>query len=315
MRLNNYISSTGLCSRREADKLIEQGRVTVNGKKAQVGQTVEEGAMVKVNNKLIKPKNNNVYIALNKPVGITCTTERHVKGNIIDYVNYPERIFPIGRLDKDSQGLIILTNDGDLANEVLDYLDYEFIAKNPKPIFGYSDLTTVLNSVYSQTNNSVYLYQIRNLIYSDSKNQLTNFSNSLLTDTNDLFNFSYKFIQGESLSGITVGGNIRCLLKLAETKYMPDFTDKILFLESMGGEAALMSAFFNQLKQMGVFSKVRGILLGTFTKMQENNISPTIEELLVKVIDNPNLPIAKTEDIGHGSTSKCLIIGKNIILN
>ena len=77
---------------------------------------------------------------------------------------------------------------GDLANEVLDYLDYEFIAKNPKPIFGYSDLTTVLNSVYSQTNNSVYLYQIRNLIYSDSKNQLTNFSNSLLTDTNDLFN-------------------------------------------------------------------------------------------------------------------------------
>ena len=108
MRLNNYISSTGLCSRREADKLIEQGRVTVNGKKAQVGQTVEEGAMVKVNNKLIKPKNNNVYIALNKPVGITCTTERHVKGNIIDYVNYPERIFPIGRLDKPSEGLILL---------------------------------------------------------------------------------------------------------------------------------------------------------------------------------------------------------------
>ncbi len=119
MRLNNYISSTGLCSRREADKLIEQGRVTVNGKKAQVGQTVEEGAMVKVNNKLIKPKNNNVYIALNKPVGITCTTERHVKGNIIDYVNYPERIFPIGRLDKPSEGLILLTNDGSIVNKIL----------------------------------------------------------------------------------------------------------------------------------------------------------------------------------------------------
>ena len=119
MRLNNYISSTGLCSRREADKLIEQGRVTVNGKKAQVGQTVEEGAMVKVNNKLIKPKNNNVYIALNKPVGITCTTERHVKGNMIDYVNYPERIFPIGRLDKPSEGLILLTNDGSIVNKIL----------------------------------------------------------------------------------------------------------------------------------------------------------------------------------------------------
>ena len=122
-------------------------------------------------------------------------------------------------------------------------------------------------------------------------------------------------ISWNKIYGTVVGGNIRCLLKLAGTKYMPDFTDKILFLESMGGEAALMSAFFNQLKQMGVFNKVRGILLGTFTKMQENNISPNIEELLVKIIDNPNLPIAKTEDIGHGSTSKCLIIGKNIILN
>ena len=84
MRLNNYISSTGLCSRREADKLIEQGKVLINGKVAKIGQTVQEGDSVKVNNKLIKPKKNDVYIALNKPVGITCTTERHIKGNIIE---------------------------------------------------------------------------------------------------------------------------------------------------------------------------------------------------------------------------------------
>ncbi len=119
MRLNNYISSTGICSRREADKLIQQGRVTINGKKAVIGQEVNDGDMVKVNNKLIKPKSNKVYIALNKPVGITCTTERHVKGNIIDYVNYPERIFPIGRLDKPSEGLIFLTNDGSIVNKIL----------------------------------------------------------------------------------------------------------------------------------------------------------------------------------------------------
>ena len=119
MRLNNYISSSGMCSRREADKLIEQGRVTINGKKALVGQPVNEGDSVKVNNKLIKPKNNNVYIALNKPVGITCTTERHIEGNIIDFVNYPERIFPIGRLDKPSEGLILLTNDGSIVNKIL----------------------------------------------------------------------------------------------------------------------------------------------------------------------------------------------------
>ena len=203
---------------------------------------------------------------------------------------------------------------GDLANEVLDYLDYNYIAQNPKPVFGYSDLTTVLNAIYAKTNNSVYLYQVRNLIYSDSENQKANFINSLFNSTDDLFNFSYKFIQGKSIEGIVIGGNIRCLLKLAGTKYMPDFTDKVLFLESMGGEAGLMSAFLNQLKQMGVFDKIQGLILGTFTKMQESNISPTIEELVVKIINNPNLPIAKTEEIGHGANSKCIVIGENITL-
>ena len=119
MRLNNYISSTGTCSRREADKLIQQNKVLINGKIAQVGQTVEPGDVVKVNGKKLVQKKNDVYIALNKPVGITCTTERHIKGNIIDYINYPERIFPVGRLDKPSEGLIILTNDGTIVNQIL----------------------------------------------------------------------------------------------------------------------------------------------------------------------------------------------------
>lgn len=204
---------------------------------------------------------------------------------------------------------------GDLANEVLEYLDYDFIAKNPKPVFGYSDLTTVLNAIYSQSKNPVYLYQIRNLIYSDSETQKSNIINSLFNDTNDLFNFSYKFIQGDEIEGIVVGGNIRCLLKLAGTKYMPDFTNKILFLESMGGDAALMSSFLNQLKQIGVFDKIKGLILGTFSKMQSDNIIPTIEDLALKIINDPNLPICKTEEIGHGSNSKCIVIGKNILLN
>lgn len=119
MRLNNYISSTGICSRREADKLIQQRKVTINGKIAEVGQSVEPNDIVKVNGKRLHQKKNDVYIALNKPVGITCTTERHIKGNIIDYINYPERIFPVGRLDKPSEGLIILTNDGSIVNKIL----------------------------------------------------------------------------------------------------------------------------------------------------------------------------------------------------
>ncbi|WP_077369110.1 pseudouridine synthase [Anaerosalibacter sp. Marseille-P3206] len=119
MRLNKFISSTGICSRREADELIKQNKVRVNGEIAPLGYNVEKNDKVELNGKLLKQKKNDVYIALNKPAGITCTTERHIKGNIIDFVNYPERIFPIGRLDKDSEGLILLTNDGDIVNEIL----------------------------------------------------------------------------------------------------------------------------------------------------------------------------------------------------
>ena len=124
MRLNKYISDTGLCSRREADALIEAGRVTVDGDVADVGAVIEAGADVRVDGNALKLKNarggaKSVYIALNKPVGITCTTQTQVKGNIVDFVDHAERIFPIGRLDKDSEGLILLTNNGDIVNEIL----------------------------------------------------------------------------------------------------------------------------------------------------------------------------------------------------
>ncbi|WP_134683810.1 23S rRNA pseudouridine(2604) synthase RluF [Brevibacillus migulae] len=119
MRINKFISETGICSRREADKWIQDGRVTINGVVAELGSTAEPGDDVRVDGKPIGQKKKPIYIALNKPVGITSTTERHVEGNIIDFVNHPERIFPIGRLDKDSQGLILLTNDGDIVNKIL----------------------------------------------------------------------------------------------------------------------------------------------------------------------------------------------------
>jgi 23S rRNA pseudouridine2604 synthase len=119
MRLNKYISETGLCSRREADARIEAGRVTVNGKLATLGTQVAAGDVVCVDGQPLGAASQHVYIALNKPVGVICTTERDIPGNIVDFVRYPQRIFPIGRLDKDSEGLILLTNNGDIVNEIL----------------------------------------------------------------------------------------------------------------------------------------------------------------------------------------------------
>ena len=119
MRLNKFISESGKASRRGADKLIEEGRVKINGRKAKIGDQVKPGDKVMVNGQLLRLARNNVYLALNKPVGITCTTEKNVKGNIVDLVNHPLRVFNIGRLDKDSDGLILLTNDGDIVNEIL----------------------------------------------------------------------------------------------------------------------------------------------------------------------------------------------------
>jgi 23S rRNA pseudouridine2604 synthase len=137
MRLNKFISESGKASRRGADKLIEEGRVKINGRKAKIGDQVKPGDEVMVNGQRIRLARNNVYLALNKPVGITCTTEKNVKGNIVDLVNHPLRVFNIGRLDKDSDGLILLTNDGDIVNEILraeNNHEKEYIVSVDKPI-------------------------------------------------------------------------------------------------------------------------------------------------------------------------------------
>ncbi len=137
--LNKYISETGFCSRREADKYIEQGRVTINDNIASKGNRVMPGDFVEVDGESLKKKDKTVYIAFNKPVGITCTTDLKDKTNIISFINYKSRIFPIGRLDKPSEGLIFLTNDGDIVNKILragNNHEKEYIITTDKPITG-----------------------------------------------------------------------------------------------------------------------------------------------------------------------------------
>ena len=119
IRLNKYIASSGLCSRREADTLIESGKVTINGETAVQGSKVMDGDIVLVNGRKVTPDDDMVYIAFNKPLGVTCTTDRRDPSNIIDYIGFDERIFPVGRLDKNSSGLILLTNDGSIVNKLL----------------------------------------------------------------------------------------------------------------------------------------------------------------------------------------------------
>lgn len=137
MRINKFLSETGIVSRRGADKWIEEGRVTINGELATVGSQVNEGDTVYVDGKPVQKEDRLVYIVLNKPVGITSTTEKHIKGNVVDFIGHELRIFHIGRLDKDSEGLLLLTNDGDIVNKILraeHHHEKEYVVQVDTPI-------------------------------------------------------------------------------------------------------------------------------------------------------------------------------------
>ena len=204
---------------------------------------------------------------------------------------------------------------GDLANGVLPYLDYDLIHSHSKLFFGYSDLSVVLNAIYAKTNQPTYLYQIRNLVGEKGLIQQQRFQETFLKGGNSLLELNPVWIQGNHMSGEVIGGNIRCFLKLAGTSYMPDFNEKILLLESYSGDVAKMATYLNQYKQLGVFDRINGIILGYFTEMQEKKYQPDIVSLVRQIVDNDKLPIVKTEYIGHGADSRCAIIGELLTLS
>lgn len=199
---------------------------------------------------------------------------------------------------------------GDLANELLGLLDYAFIQSHPKPFWGYSDLTTIINALYARTAHTAYLYQIRNLVREDGKNQTEAFRKTVLQGQNTLFDVRWDFLQGTAMEGTLIGGNIRCFLKLAGTPYLPSFEGKLLFLESLGGTTAQVVTWLNQLSQMGALDKAAGLLLGTFIRLEETDGISTLKKQITDIVADPSLPIAFTADVGHRCTSRCLLIGK-----
>ena len=203
---------------------------------------------------------------------------------------------------------------GDLANRVLPFLDYGVLARPPKPFFGYSDLTALLNGIYAQTGLPGGLYQLRNLLGPAGEPQRRAFFQSFFDGTGDLLDFPFSFLQGDAMEGVVAGGNLRCLLKLAGTPYWPDLTGKLLFLEARSGLVPQLSTMLEQLSQLGAFRQAAGILLGTFTQMEREAAHPRAEALLLPYLPK-NLPVAKTPAIGHGPDSKCLLIGKKLLLS
>lgn len=200
---------------------------------------------------------------------------------------------------------------GDVANGILSYLDFDVIGNSSKLFWGYSDLTTVINAIYTKTGKASVLFQVRNLIYDYRERQIADFCNTTMQKGTDLFKWDYEFVQQNKMRGIVVGGNIRCFLKLAGTEYMPDLENKILFLESLNGDVAKIETYLCQLQQMGAFEKVAGIILGTFTELQKSTFA--VEDLVKKMVSR-KLPIAITKDIGHGTDSKAIVIGQEIYL-
>lgn len=192
---------------------------------------------------------------------------------------------------------------GDIANGILPYLDYDVIADSGKLFWGYSDLTTVINAIYAKTGKASVLYQIRNLLYHNAAGEYS---------CNDLFKIKYRFLQQKEMKGTVIGGNIRCFLKLAGTEYMPDLEGKILLLEAYHGTPPQIETYLRQLQQLGAFEKVAGILLGTFTQMEDERCTPTVETL-IREIAGKELPIAVTADIGHGTDAKAIRIGQKLL--
>ncbi|WP_106766273.1 S66 peptidase family protein [Paenibacillus faecalis] len=226
-----------------------------------------------------------------------------------------ERAEELNRLFKNDEiSAIFDISGGDSANQILDYLDYDCIRINPKPFFGISDLSVILNGLYTRSDSISFHFRLMNLVYSDGEVQRKWFYRTFFEGQHDLFDFKYKWVRGNHMSGIVIGGNIRCFLKLSGTNYLPDPEGKILFLESLSGRASRIVSLTTQLHQIGYLDRCAGLILGSFTELENYNEYSIVEEYIKEITQRTGIPIIKTDELGHGSHSKCIMIGQNIVL-
>lgn len=213
--------------------------------------------------------------------------------------------------DDERISIIFDISGGDLANSILPFIDYGKIAGSGKTFWGYSDLTALINAVYTKTGKSSVLYQVRNIINNEDKKRCTQLHDAVSGEDKCLFDFEYRFIRGLRMEGVLIGGNIRCFLKLAGTEYFPDTSGKIILLEANSGNKHRIAAYMSQLEQIGVFSNAAGVLLGTFTEL--DSVDTKLSAELLKIFCR-DIPIAKTQYIGHGADSKAARIGEYMVL-
>lgn len=204
---------------------------------------------------------------------------------------------------------ILDISGGESANQILPFIDFEIVRNNPKPFFGMSDLSVVLNALFQRVGLTTYHYQAMNMVLAQHETHQAMFCRTFFAGGGDLFQTRLEWIRGGQMEGIVIGGNIRCFLKLAGTPYIPNFQDKILFLESLGGRANRIVSLLAQLDQLGAFSRCAGILLGVFSELEKQNELPIVFEYLETMTKERDIPIAKTDELGHGSGCKCIQIG------
>ncbi|EUJ22809.1 LD-carboxypeptidase family protein [Listeria grandensis FSL F6-0971] len=197
---------------------------------------------------------------------------------------------------------------GDLANEILPYLDFKQIQSANKPFIGYSDLTVIQNAIYAKTGIGGYNYQLLHMASDNSKRQLGQFKNNFIEANKQEIPYEILIDNGD-IRGKIIGGNIRCLLKLAGTEYMPNFQGKVVVLEALSGDVAKIRTYLAQLDQIGVFQVANGVILGQFTEMQTKHLAPAVEDLTRSYVEKYNKFLLRTGMIGHHTSAEPFPIG------